>query len=215
MWVQSLVFLVLMAVGFGVGSFAWASVFNNSLNSWVGGAIGLGIGWVVAAIVVASLRRTTPAASPSPAAPPKTPTRGEQIAPPAAPKASVRNDAITLLAVLQREARLVDFLQESLAGYSDAQIGAAVRDIHRDCRAVLDRLFAPRPAVKDAEGAEVEIPSGFDPARWRLTGNVSGQPPFRGRVVHPGWEATTCELPTWSGAATAAKIIAPAEVEVK
>jgi hypothetical protein len=145
---------------------------------------------------------TSPAVPPSPAPQTKQPP-------------GPRSEAITLLAALQREARLVDFLQESLADYTDAQIGAVVRDVHRDCGAVLSRMFALRAAVADAEGTEVEIPVGFDPARWRLTGNVSGQPPFYGRLVHCGWEATTCELPTWTGSAAAARIVAPAEVELR
>jgi hypothetical protein len=132
-----------------------------------------------------------------------------------APKTPPRSEAITLLAALQREARFVDFIQESLAGYSDAQIGAAARDVHRDCGAVLQRIFALRPAVAEEEGKDVEMPAGFDAGRWRLTGNVTGAPPFRGRLVHPGWEATACELPTWSGGAAAARIVAPAEVELK
>src|SRR5262245_5919116 len=59
--------------------------------------------------------------------------------------ALARSDALTLLATLQREARLIDFLMEDLASYDDAQIGAAVRDVHRDCAAVLERIFALRP----------------------------------------------------------------------
>ncbi len=133
--------------------------------------------------------------------------------PPAA-KPPARSEALTLLAAMQREARFLDFMQESLEGYSDAQVGAAVRDVHRDCAALLKRLFAICPAVPQEEGAEVEVPAGFDPGRWRLTGNVTGEPPFRGRLVHPGWEATICELPTWAGTAASAKIIAPAEVEL-
>ncbi len=132
-----------------------------------------------------------------------------------AAKQAARSDAITLLAALQREARFVDFIQESLAGYSDAQIGAAARDVHRDCAAVLARMFALRPAVTEEEGKEVEVPAGFDASRWRLTGNVTGQPPFHGWLVHPGWEATVCELPTWSGSTEAVRIVAPAEVELK
>ena len=151
-----------------------------------------------------------------PAAPAETP----QVKPPPPPKPAAakppaRSEAITLLAALQREARFVDFIQESLAGYSDAQIGAAARDVHRDCGAVLKRMFALRPAVTEEEGKDVEVPAGFDAGRWRLTGNVTGQPPFHGRLVHPGWEATACELPTWSGSAAAARIVAPAEVELK
>ena len=133
---------------------------------------------------------------------------------PLVPKPPARSEAITLLAALQREARFVDFIQESLAGYTDAQIGAAARDVHRDCGTVLKRMFALQPAAKEEENAEVEVPAGFDPGRWRLTGNVTGEPPFRGRLVHPGWEATACELPSWSGSASAARIIAPAEVEL-
>jgi hypothetical protein len=150
--------------------------------------------------------RAAPATKPPPAPSPKQPSP---------PKPAARSEAITLLATLQREARFVDFVQESLAGYSDAQIGAAARDVHRDCGTVLKRLFELQPATDKEEGAEVEISAGFDPARWRLTGNVAGQPPFRGRLVHPGWEATICELPTWSGSTAAARIVAPAEVELR
>jgi hypothetical protein len=133
---------------------------------------------------------------------------------PPAPKPPARSDALTLLAALQREARLLDFLMEPLTGYSDAQIGAVARDVHRDCGRVVERLFALKPAGAAAEGAEVEVPAGFDAVRFRLVGNVSGEPPFRGRVVHPGWEATRCELPTWSGTPAAARLVAPIEVEL-
>ena len=133
---------------------------------------------------------------------------------PPAVKPPARSEALTLLAAMQREARFLDFMQESLEAYSDAQVGAVVRDVHRDCAALLDRLFAVRPAVPLEEGAEVDVPAGFDPGRWRLTGNVTGEPPFHGRLAHPGWEATKCELPTWMGTAATARIIAPAEVEL-
>jgi len=135
--------------------------------------------------------------------------------PPPAARPPVRSDAVTLLAALQREARFVDFVKEPLGSYSDAQIGAAARDVHRDCGKALDRLFALRPILSDPEGAEVQVPAGFDAGRYRLTGNVAGEPPFRGHLVHPGWEATQCELPTWSGTAAAARVVAPVEVELK
>jgi len=134
---------------------------------------------------------------------------------PAEPRAPARSEALTLLATLQREARLVDFLKEPLAGYSDAQIGAVARDVHRDCAAVLERLFAIRPLLEAQEGSEIEVPPGFDAARYRLIGNVAGEPPFRGRLTHHGWEATICQLPTWSGSTQAARIVAPIEVELK
>jgi hypothetical protein len=133
---------------------------------------------------------------------------------PAAPKLPARNDAVALLAALQREGRFIDFIQEPLGGYTDAQVGAVARDVHRDCAAAVKRMFAVGPAVAEQENAEVALPAGFDPGRWRLTGNITGGPPFRGRLVHPGWEAKICELPTWSGDPASARVIAPAEVEL-
>lgn len=129
-------------------------------------------------------------------------------------KPPARSEALTLLAVLQREARLVDFLKESIAAYSDAQVGAAVRDIHRDAAAALDRLFALKPLLDQPEGANIEVPPSFDAARYRLTGHVAGSPPFRGSLQHPGWEATKITLPDWTGSPDSARIVAPAEVEL-
>jgi hypothetical protein len=134
---------------------------------------------------------------------------------PPEPRRPRRSEAMTLLAALQREARLVDFLQEPIASYSDAQVGAAVRDIHRDCAGVLERMFAIRPLVADVEGSPIEVPAGFDAARYSLTGAVAGQPPHRGVLAHHGWLATRCELPQWTGSEEAARIVAPAVVELK
>jgi len=134
-------------------------------------------------------------------------------APPAA-KPSARSDAVGLLAVLQREARLIDFLMENISTYDDAQVGAAVRDVHRGSAAVVQRVFALKPVVSEAEGASITVPAGVDASRMRLTGNVSGQPPYRGTLRHAGWEATKVELPEWSGSPDAARVVAPAEVEV-
>jgi hypothetical protein len=131
---------------------------------------------------------------------------------PQAPKQPQRSEALTLLATLQREARLVDFLKESIGEYSDAQIGAAVRDIHRDSAGVLDRLFKIRPIDTHEEGAEIDAPAEAD--RYRLIGTVRGAPPYRGRLVHHGWEAAKCEVPEWSGNSVASQVIAPVEVEL-
>ena len=135
-------------------------------------------------------------------------------APLAEPKKPTQSEAITLLATLQREARLVDFLKEDLSGYADEQVGAAVRAIQRDSAKVLDRFFALQPVITDEEGAQVSVPAGFDAARYRLTGKVTGDAPFAGTLQHHGWEATKCELPQFTGSASAAKTIAPAEVEL-
>lgn len=133
---------------------------------------------------------------------------------PAKPKPAARNDAITLLATLQREARLVDIVMEPLGDYTDAQVGAATRDVLRDCGQTLERLFAIRPVVDAEEGASHEAPANMDAARYRLTGNVTGDPPYRGQLVHHGWQATHCELPSWSGSDDAAMIVAPVELEL-
>lgn len=130
------------------------------------------------------------------------------------PAETERSDAITLLATLQRETRLVDMVKEPLGNYGDAQVGAAARDVLRDCGEVLDRLFGLTPLVEQEEGAEVEVPDGYDAGRIRLTGNVSGAPPFRGRLVHHGWLATKCEMPTWTGGERSKMVVAPQEVEV-
>jgi hypothetical protein len=150
------------------------------------------------------------AVQPEPVAPP-TAARAEK---PATKPASKRSDALDLLAAMQREARFLDFIKESLGEYSDEQIGAAVRDIHRDCGKLLDRVLALAPVAAEEEGAAIELPVGYEAARYRLTGNVGGQPPLRGRLVHRGWQAGRCEIPAWTGSEAASKVIAPAEVEI-
>ncbi|MDB5294029.1 MAG: hypothetical protein JWO31_12 [Phycisphaerales bacterium] len=145
---------------------------------------------------------------------PPAPKLAPALVPPAAP-AAVRSDALTLLAVLQREARLVDFLKEPIAGYADAQVGAAVREIHRDAAAALDRMFALAPVRVEPEGSVVTLAAGYDAGRVRLVGNVTGAPPHAGTLAHPGWEATKVELPAWSGSAGSANVVAPAEVELR
>ena len=127
---------------------------------------------------------------------------------------SPRSDAITLLATLQREARFVDIVSESLDGYSDAQIGAAARDVLRDSGKVLARVFSLRPVVEREEGTTIEIPAGYETGCYRLTGNVSRDPPFSGKLMHAGWQATKCDLPTWTGSKKAALIVTPAEVQL-
>ncbi len=141
-------------------------------------------------------------------------TRTKPATAAAPPKAPQRSEAITMLAAMQREARFLDFVEEPLDDYTDAQVGAAARDVHRNCRTVLRRLFAPQPLLSEAEGAEIDVPAGFDPARYRLVGQVTGEPPFHGRLAHPGWEAAKCDVPSWSGGKSATCVIAPAEVEL-
>jgi Domain of unknown function (DUF2760) len=101
---------------------------------------------------------------------------------------------LRFLTLLQREGRLVDFLLEDMQGYPDNQIGAAVRDIHRQCAAALKEHLVLEPVLPQAEGDQVEVPAGFDPAAIQLTGNVTGQPPFRGTLRHHGWRVKDLKL---------------------
>ena len=135
----------------------------------------------------------------------------DKAAPEPPPK---RSEAITLLAALQREARLVDLIQQPLGQFSDEQIGAAARGVLGDSAAVLTRFFALKPVLSENEGEQISVPPAYDPGRFKLSGNVSGSPPYTGKLAHAGWEATTVNLPTWTGNKSSANIIAPAEVEI-
>src|SRR5262249_55226690 len=84
---------------------------------------------------------------------------------------------VRILALMQREGRLIDFLMENLHGASDAQIVAAVRDIHPQCQAALKKHLVLGPVIDQAEGSTIDVPAGFDPSAVRLVGNVTGQPP--------------------------------------
>jgi hypothetical protein len=121
--------------------------------------------------------------------------------------------AVLLLAVLQREGRLVDFLQEDLAGYADAQIGAAVRDVHANCRRALTGAFDLEPVLDIPENEPSRVAAGTDPAEVKLVGRVVGSGPYRGVVRHRGWQVTRVQLPSLP-APSARRIVAPAEVEV-
>jgi hypothetical protein len=120
---------------------------------------------------------------------------------------------LRLLALLQREGRLLDFLMEDVEAYNDAQIGSAVRDIHRTCRKALQDHLTLEPVLADAEGAEVTVPTGFDPSAVRLTGNVTGQPPFRGALRHHGWRVRGMKLAEPPSGADEF-VVQPAEVEL-
>jgi hypothetical protein len=125
----------------------------------------------------------------------------------------VHASALLLVSALQREGRFVDFLQQEVAGFSDEDIGAAARVVHAGCRKLLHQFFSLAPATSEAEGRPMSVPSGFDSQRIRLTGNVSGQPPFRGTLKHHGWIVTDVRMPAISEALDP-RVIAPAEVEL-
>ncbi len=121
--------------------------------------------------------------------------------------------AVQLLALLQRDGRLVDFLFEDISGYPDAQVGAAVREVHSSCREVLQRYVTVEPVMPGEEGRPAVVDAGFDPGAVKLVGLVTGQPPFRGVLRHRGWRVTSVQLPALPQG-EGRLVIAPAEVEI-
>ena len=141
---------------------------------------------------------------------------GAALPEPAQPRtvsAEGERGAARLLAVLQREGRLVDFLREDVGAYEDAQIGAAVRGVHAGCRKVLDEFVKLEPVMAGSEGSVVAVEAGFDASAIRLVGDVQGEPPYRGTLAHHGWKAAALKLPELPESMDA-MVVAPAEVEV-
>jgi len=161
-------------------------------------------------------RRPEPETRPEPAKRPEPEKRPEP--PPAErPKASTaqhhKEGALALLALLQREGRLVDFLTEAIDDAPDDAIGAAVREVHRGCRKVFDQYLQMEPVMPGEEGAKASVPKGFDPAEIRLIGEAKGEPPYRGTLRHHGWRVVDARLPALADSVDRT-VIAPAEVEL-
>jgi hypothetical protein len=131
-----------------------------------------------------------------------------------APKERFSGVPVRFLALLQREGRLLDFLLEDIQSYPDAQVGAAVRDIHRQCQAALKEHLVLEPVLAQSEGSPVEVPAGFDPSAIRVTGNVVGNPPYRGTLQHHGWRVKELKLAS-PPEGQDERVLMPAEVEVQ
>lgn len=159
---------------------------------------------------VARLSSGGPSAD-EPAAPPEPPA---PAAPPPAPLHEAPTEsALQLLGLLQREARFVDFVMEDMSGYGDADIGAAARVVHDQCKKALDAHVQLERVRSEAEGSRVTVAAGFSASEVRLVGNVTGQAPFSGTLAHAGWRAASIELPKLSQGHDV-RVIAPAEVEL-
>jgi hypothetical protein len=139
------------------------------------------------------------------AVPVQTPT-----APPK-PQLGPAEGAVQILSILQRDARLVDFLMEDLSGYSDDQVGAAVRDVQTQSRAALERYMRLAPVIDSVEG-EYTKTSGLPGNTLRLVGKVPPDGKASGGVLrHKGWKAEGIELPK----AEPGAVLAPAEIEIE
>lgn len=132
---------------------------------------------------------------------------------PEKPKEADTTAALQLLAVLQREGRLVDFLEQDIAAFPDAEIGAAVRVVHEGCRKALRNHVDIDPIRSEDEGAKITLEAGFPASEVKLTGDVKGKPPYRGTLQHRGWKAKRIQLPKLT-ADHDSSILAPAEVEL-
>lgn len=146
-------------------------------------------------------------AIPSATAPPTAPAPTRSATP---TEPAGRSEALTLLATLQRESRLLDLVHESLDAYEDAQIGAAAREVLRDCRKSLERMFALSPVAEAEEGDSLQLPSPASPAKYRVLGSGDRA---KAVITHRGWQATRCDIPQWTGQCDEKLLLAPIELE--
>ncbi len=136
-----------------------------------------------------------------------------KVTPTAAPKpqSGPADGAVQILSVLQRDARLVDFLMEDISAYSDEQVGAAVRDVQQQSRQSLERYLKLQPVIDGVEGDFTKT-DGLQASQMKLVGNVppSGKAPG-GLLRHKGWKAEKVDLPSLPPG----NVLAPAEIEVE
>lgn len=139
--------------------------------------------------------------------------RGTKPAAPVQPAVRVSDGALQMLAILQRDSRLIDFVMEDIAPYSDDQVGAAVRSLHDQCRESLTRYLKLQPVIDGVEGTYTQATVG-NGGLVKFIGNVPAQPPAGGVLRHKGWRAVAVDLPALSPRQDAS-VIAPAEIEVE
>jgi hypothetical protein len=139
--------------------------------------------------------------------------REEKPATPAAPPVRASDGALQMLAILQRDSRLIDFIMEDISPYSDDQVGAAVRSLHEQCRESLTRYLKLQPVVDGVEGTYTHTPGG-EGELVKFIGNVPAGTPPGGILRHKGWRAAAVDLPTLSPRQDTT-VIAPAEIEIE
>ena len=130
---------------------------------------------------------------------------------PAAPRPS--DGALQMLSILQRDARVIDFIMEDIVAYTDDQVGAAVRGLHDQARESLARYVKLEPVIDGVEGTFTK-PAVSDPAAVKFVGNVPAGKPSGGLLRHKGWRAGKIDLPPLNPKQDSS-ILAPAEIEVE
>jgi len=191
--------------GSGLGA-ALRQVADNGLLPWLAIPI---VGPILLALLVLILgrgRTVADAAAVRDSSDAATPLEDEAVA-------SSPDVALRLLATLQEEARLIDFVREDIDSYSDADVGSAARGIHAALRKAIDDRLVLEPILAGEDGDHVEVPVGFEPALIRVTGKLAGGPPYGGVLRHGGWRARDVRLPAPSPGSDPT-ILIPAEVEV-
>jgi Domain of unknown function (DUF2760) len=123
---------------------------------------------------------------------------------------------VSFLATLQEKGRLVDFLMDDIAIYSDGQVGAVARVVQAGCKAVLLEQFQILPIREEKEGSQVTVPAGYRADEYRLVGKLSGQAPFAGTLMHRGWKTESVKLSrVLRTGDDRFPTVAPAEVELQ
>ncbi|TVR81279.1 MAG: DUF2760 domain-containing protein [Rhodospirillales bacterium] len=143
--------------------------------------------------------------------------KAEAAKPAAAPPPTTTHEAdvVAFLALMQEKGRLVDFLMDDVAPYTDVQVGAAARVVHEGCKSVLKQHFTIGPVRPEAEGETVTVEADHPADEYRLVGTIKGAAPFTGRLVHRGWKADAVKLPrVLRPSDDRLPTIAPAEVEI-
>jgi len=126
----------------------------------------------------------------------------------------INADLIWPLYLLQREARLIDFLLEDISSAPDDLVGAGVRDVHAKCRQFLFEKFTLHPVIPKEEGSRVTIEEGFNPSKIMLTGFLEGLPPYDGILKHQGWEVLSSKIPEVPESFRMNPVLAQAELEI-
>lgn len=126
---------------------------------------------------------------------------------------SPENSALQTLMLLQKHARLIDFISENVDQYSDEEVGAAARVVHQGCQKILKEYIKITPICDQKEESQVTLSEGFNAAEFKLIGNITGKAPFQGTLVHAGWQVEKFNLPL-QNKLNSKQIISPAEVEL-
>ncbi len=177
---------------------------GNEVEQYPGFFERLGLAWKVLIDSSLAAKLTRLLAKPEPEKP---------AAPKVVPPEKAHASGLFVLSALQQDGRFIDFLQQDVTTFSDEEVGAAARVVHGGCRKTLQRLVSVQRLMKEEEDAQINIPPGFDSNRIRLTGNVTGQPPYKGALKHHGWVASDLKFPALADSVDY-RVLAPAEVEL-